>query len=74
MPHGAHPSPLAGRYHRDNDYFLDYAERTRDPDDFEDWLAEWVTDVPDRAAYWEQVDRDLSVSDPTVAAEVTYGQ
>jgi glutaconate CoA-transferase subunit A len=74
VPFGAHPSPLAGRYHRDNDFYLAYAEATRDPDDAEAWLDEWVFGVDDRAAYVEKVDRDLSVDEPTTAAEVTYGQ
>ncbi|WP_245902808.1 CoA transferase subunit A [Salinigranum rubrum] len=74
VPFGAHPSPLAGRYHRDNDFYLEYAESTRDPDDAAAWLDEWVYGVDDRAAYMEKIDRDLSVEEPTVAAEVTYGQ
>jgi len=74
VPYGAHPSPLAGRYNRDNAFYVDYAERTNDPDDAENWLDEWVYSVPDRAAYIEHIERDLSVSERTVAAEVEYGQ
>lgn len=73
-PSGAHPAPLAGRYHRDNDFYLEYAEATRDPEGFEEWLDAWVHGVDDRAAYAEMLDRDLSVQEPTTAAEVTYGQ
>ncbi|WP_424005714.1 CoA transferase subunit A (plasmid) [Haloarcula salina] len=74
VPFGAHPSPLAGRYNRDNDYYLAYAEQTKDELGATAWLNEWVHDVPDREAYMENIDRDLRVSEPTVAAEVEYGR
>jgi glutaconate CoA-transferase subunit A len=74
VPFGAHPSPLAGRYHRDNEFYLEYAEATRDPEGFEAWADEWIRGVEDRAEYREKVERDLSVREPTAAAEVTYGQ
>jgi len=74
VPCGAHPSPLAGRYNRDNDYYLDYAKRTSSQEEAASWLDEWVHGVSDRAEYMEKIDRDLGISDPTVAAEVEYGQ
>jgi glutaconate CoA-transferase subunit A len=74
VPFGAHPSPVAGRYNRDNEFFLEYAEATRDPEGFEAWADEWIHGVDGRTEYRDQVERDLSVSDPTTAAEVTYGQ
>jgi len=74
VPCGAHPSPLAGRYNRDNDYYLDYAERTSSQEEAASWLDEWVHGVSDRTEYMEKIDRDLGISDPTVAAEVEYGQ
>ncbi|QIO24961.1 CoA transferase subunit A [Haloarcula sp. JP-L23] len=74
VPYGAHPSPLAGRYNRDNEYYVDYAERTNDRTDATDWLEEWVYSVPDRATYMEKIECVLSVSERTVAAEVEYGQ
>ncbi|MBX0325329.1 CoA transferase subunit A [Halomicroarcula sp. F13] len=74
VPYGAHPSPLAGRYNRDNEYYVDYAERTNDLADAADWLEEWVYSVPDRTTYMEKIERNLSVSEPTVAAEVEYGK
>jgi len=74
VSYGAHPSPLAGRYNRDNAFYVDYAERTNDPEGAEAWLDTWVDSVPGRAAYMERIERDLSVSERTVAAEVEYGQ
>lgn len=73
-PFGAHPSPVAGRYNRDNEYFLAYADATRDADGFDAWADEWVYGVDSREEYREKVERDLSVQEPTTAAEVTYGK
>lgn len=73
-PFGAHPSPVAGRYNRDNEYFLDYHDRTDTQAAFDEWADTWVYGVEDRAEYMTMIDRDLSISDPTVAAEVQYGQ
>ena len=73
-PNGAHPSPLAGYYNRDNEYYLDYAERTRDPEGYEGWAAEYVRGVEDRGEYMDLIDADLSITDPSTAAEVRYGQ
>lgn len=72
VPFGAHPSPVAGAYNRDNEFFLEYAEATREA--FDEWADEWIHRVDGRAEYRERVDRDLSVTDPTVAAEVRYGR
>lgn len=72
VPFGAHPSPVAGAYNRDNGFFLEYAESTREA--FDEWADEWVHGIDGREEYRERVDRDLSVTDPTVAAEVHYGQ
>lgn len=74
VPRGAHPSPVAGRYNRDNQYYLDYHDWTDEPDGYENWAQEWVRDVSDRAEYVDKIDRDLSLSETSVAAEVTYGQ
>jgi glutaconate CoA-transferase subunit A len=54
-PWGAHPSPVQGYYGRDHAFFHEYHEQTRKLDEFEKWLAHWVTGVPTRAAYLEQL-------------------
>ncbi|MDR9431928.1 MAG: CoA-transferase [Natronomonas sp.] len=77
-PFGAHPAPVAGRYDRDNEFFLEYADGTRKPEGFDEWAEEWIHGVDDRESYRERyeeaIGRDLSVTEPTVAAEVRYGQ
>lgn len=50
-PAGGHPSPMIGRWRRDNDFFADYHRRSRNRDGFLDWLEEWVLGVDDHAAY-----------------------
>lgn len=73
-PQGAHPSSLAGHYRRDHDHYLNYHQRTKTPEGYDDWAEEWVHSVDDRDAYLEQIQTDLSITEPTVAAEVQYGQ
>lgn len=73
-PFGAHPSPLAGHYNRDNDYYLEYHQRSATQEAFNEWANEWVYGVESREEYLERIDADLSITDPTVAAEVQYGQ
>lgn len=73
-PLGAHPSPVAGHYNRDNEYYLRYHGATDTQAAFDEWADEWVYGVDDREGYMERVDADLSITEPTVAAEVRYGQ
>ncbi|WP_247004194.1 CoA transferase subunit A [Halosolutus gelatinilyticus] len=73
-PFGAHPSPVAGYYNRDNEYYLRYDRRTESRSGFEEWADEWVYGVADREEYATLVDADLEITEPTIAAEVQYGQ
>lgn len=73
-PYGAHPSPLAGYYNRDNEYYLSYRDRSGTAEDFDDWANEWVYGVDDREAYRELITADLSITERSIAAEVEYGQ
>jgi glutaconate CoA-transferase subunit A len=51
VPGACHPSPLQDRYGRDHEFFHEYHRRSRTVGGFDDWIAEWVTGVPDHAAY-----------------------
>lgn len=51
VPGACHPSPLQGRYARDHEFFHEYHRATREVRGFDEWIAEWVTGVPDHAAY-----------------------
>lgn len=50
-PWGAHPSPVQGYYNRDHAFFSQYHEQSRAEQDFERWLARWVTGIASRADY-----------------------
>jgi len=50
-PGACHPSPLFGAYERDHEFFHEYHRATRTTAGFDAWIAEWVSGVPDRAAY-----------------------
>lgn len=54
-PLGAHPSYVQGYYDRDNAFYLDWYEISKDERATEDWLSEWVHGVEDRAAYVEKM-------------------
>lgn len=73
-PGGAHPSPVAGHYNRHNEYYLEYNRATESQAGYDEWAETWVHGVADRAEYMELVDADLSITEPTVAAEVRYGK
>lgn len=57
-PYGAHPSYVQGYYDRDNAFYLDWDERSRDQDSTEAWLQEWVYGVESRSAYLEKLGRE----------------
>ncbi len=76
-PWGAHPSPVHGYYNRDHPSFHEYHLRTRTLEGFQQWLDEWVMQVPSRAAYLEKLGRErqeaLAVKEHRYAAPVDYG-
>ncbi|MDJ1433290.1 CoA-transferase [Halostagnicola sp. A-GB9-2] len=73
-PFGAHPSPVAGYYNRDNEYYLEYSTQTKTQSAYDEWADEWVYGVSDREEYESLVERELGITEPTIAAEVQYGQ
>jgi glutaconate CoA-transferase subunit A len=60
VPAACHPAPLTGYWQRDNDFFHDYHARSRDAEGFRAWLAEWITELPDHAAYRAKLGTRLS--------------
>lgn len=57
-PYGAHPSYVQGYYDRDNDFYLEWDEWSRDQETTEAWLEEWVYALSDRAAYLDKLGRE----------------
>lgn len=75
-PGGAHPAPVQGRYNRDHQFFHDYHLATRTREGWDGWQAEWITGLPDRAAYLAKLgDRwpALQRKEHRYAAPVDYG-
>lgn len=76
-PWGAHPSAVSGYYNRDHQFYHEYHTRTRTIEGFQQWLDEWVMNVPDRAAYvsklGEERRQNLGVKEHRYAAPVDYG-
>src|SRR2546426_12019221 len=76
-PWGAHPSAVQGYTNRDHAYYHEYHERTRTLEGFQDWLEEWVLQVPARVDYVKKLGeervRGLGVKEHRYAAPVDYG-
>ena len=76
-PYGAHPSYVQGYYDRDNAFYLDWGERSRDLAATEAWLQEWVYGVPSRAAYLAKLGQarlDNLAPGELMADPVNYGR
>lgn len=50
-PWGAHPSYVQGHYDRDNPFYIQWEDISRDPKTYQEYLAEFVLGVKDRAGY-----------------------
>jgi len=76
-PWGAHPSAVSGYYNRDHQYYHEYHTRTRTTEGFQQWLDEWVLNMPNRDAYvmklGEERLHNLGVKEHRYAAPVDYG-
>lgn len=57
-PFGAHPSYVQGYYDRDNAFYLAWDKISRGQEATEEWLSEWVYNVPDRTTYLQKLGRD----------------
>ncbi len=75
-PFGAHPSYAQGFYDRDNRFYLDWEDVSRDPVALSSWLDEWVYGLPGRAAYVEKLGAERVASlrtAPAPSQPVDYG-
>jgi len=76
-PYGAHPSFAQGYYDRDNAFYRDWDQISRDPARLAAWLDEWVYGVPDRAAYLAKLDHEVIDGlrpGPRPSGSVDYGE
>lgn len=76
VPYCAHPSYTQGYYDRDNEFYLQWDEISKNREKVKQYLDEWVYGVADRNAYWEklgpQVHQRLKVGE-RLSAAVNYG-
>ena len=72
---GCHPSYVQGYYDRDNDFYVAWNEISRDLPKFNDYLAEWVYGVRDRAEYVGRMGHTLNrlKARPHYSEPVNYG-
>ena len=55
VPYCAHPSYTQGYHDRDNAFYLAWDKISKTEEGVQDYLKEWVYDLPDRNAYWEKL-------------------
>ena len=75
-PYGAHPSYAQGYYDRDNAFYLQWDEISRDRAKTEAWLDELVYGIRDRGEYQAKIGADTLARlkpGPAPAAPVDYG-
>ena len=76
-PFGAHPSYAQGYYDRDNAFYLDWEQISRDEDALTAWLDEWVLGVSGRAEYVEKLGERAGAGlrpTPAPSGSVDYGE
>ena len=54
-PWGAHPSYAQGFYDRDNDFYVAWEAISKDEAGLQQWLADFVYGVDDRAGYMSKL-------------------
>lgn len=75
-PWGAHPSYAQGYYDRDNEFYFEYDQMTRDVDGMNKFLKEWIFDAQTRTGYLKKlgVERLLKLKPkPYPGYAVDYG-
>lgn len=76
VPYCAHPSYTQGYYDRDNAFYLQWDEISKNKESVKSYLDEWVYGVRDRQEYWEKLGEEvhnrLKVT-PRLSEVVNYG-
>jgi glutaconate CoA-transferase subunit A len=74
-PWGAHPSYAQGYYDRDNDFYVEWEQISRDRTRIKSYLDEYVFGVRDRADYLAKLPEltDRLVADRRMSPGVNYG-
>jgi glutaconate CoA-transferase subunit A len=77
-PYGAHPSYAQGHYDRDNAFYVEWDEVSRDPQRLAGWLKEWVHGLSGRTEYMahlgDAVRERIRPTGPAPAGPIDYGE
>jgi glutaconate CoA-transferase subunit A len=75
-PWGAHPSYAQGYYDRDNAFYVEWDNISREASSLDVWLDEWVFGVQDRAEYVRKWGARLEALKPgdAFSAPINYGE
>ena len=74
-PFGAHPSYVQGYYDRDNGFYTEWEDVSRDPQRLSDYLDKYVYGVRDRRDYIAKLPGlvERLKAQPKISAGVDYG-
>jgi glutaconate CoA-transferase subunit A len=75
-PWACHPSYVQGYYDRDNDFYMQWDEITKDHDSTLKWMDEWVYGVEDRPQYMKKLSTEKVLKllpKAAYSAPVSYG-
>ncbi len=75
-PWCAHPSYTQGYYDRDNEFYMQWDDVTKDHESTMKWMQEWVYGVEDRKAYMNKLTAEKVLKllpRAAYSAPVSYG-
>jgi len=75
-PFGTHPSYVQGYYDRDNQFYVDWYNVSKDREGLENYISEWILGVSDRKEYMEKLGRaavDKLRAKEKLSVPVNYG-
>jgi glutaconate CoA-transferase subunit A len=76
QPYACHPSYAQGYYDRDNVFYREWEQISKDPAALETWLKEWVYGLEGHAEYVERMGDRWERLRPgeRLSGEVNYGE
>jgi glutaconate CoA-transferase subunit A len=75
-PFGCHPSYVQGYYNRDNPFYIEWADNSKEKETFDGYLNEWVYGLRDRSEYVKKLGKkrmDALKAEPYLSTPVNYG-
>ena len=75
VPAAVHPSPMTGFYKRDNDFFNQYHQQSRNREGFLEWLDDWVLNPANHEHYLDKLGvsrKDLQIKGIRLSEPVNF--